>query len=196
LNGVIDDIERYLGWLRGSAEPFNNSLPGLARQAVEARKAKVLKDRNSVADLGFQLKQRPDAPKTYVALVVRKPIAQPKPTKSSEPFKPEPKLEDDTYKQILTIMEGMARVMERSPSNCPACGNEDERTIVLTPARGLFYCFDAKVGGDCLALVQHITGLDVKTQPLSYPLPGLLTIPQPPSRRKRPRPKRKPPSTR
>jgi hypothetical protein len=23
-------------------------------------------------------------------------------------------------------------------STCPACGNEDERTIVLTPARGLF----------------------------------------------------------
>ena len=47
-------------------------------------------------------------------------------------------------------------------STCPACGNDDERTIVLTPARGLFYCFDAKVGGDCLALVQHITGLDVQ----------------------------------
>jgi DNA primase len=33
---------------------------------------------------------------------------------------------------------------------------------VITPARGLFYCFDAKVGGDCLALVRHITGLDVQ----------------------------------
>jgi DNA primase len=47
-------------------------------------------------------------------------------------------------------------------SACPACSNDDERTIVLTPARGLFYCFDAKVGGDCIALVQHITGLDAK----------------------------------
>jgi DNA primase len=64
-------------------------------------------------------------------------------------------------------------------SNCPACGNEDERIVVITPSRGLFYCFDAKVGGDCLALVQHITGLDVKTRPLSCPLPGLLTIPCP-----------------
>ena len=52
---------------------------------------------------------------------------------------------------------------------------------VITPARGLFYCFDAKVGGDCLALVQHITGLDVKTRPLSCPLPGLLTITLPPA---------------
>jgi hypothetical protein len=27
---------------------------------------------------------------------------------------------------------------------------------VITPARGLFYCFDAKVGGDCLAVVQPL----------------------------------------
>jgi DNA primase len=45
---------------------------------------------------------------------------------------------------------------------CPACGNEDERILAITPARGLFYCFDAKTGGDCIALVQHITGLDVQ----------------------------------
>jgi DNA primase len=45
---------------------------------------------------------------------------------------------------------------------CPACGNDDDRILALTPARGLFYCFDAKTGGDCLALVQHITGLDVQ----------------------------------
>src|SRR4051812_11943500 len=45
---------------------------------------------------------------------------------------------------------------------CPACGNDDERILALTPARGLFYCFDAKTGGDCIALVQHITGLDVQ----------------------------------
>lgn len=42
---------------------------------------------------------------------------------------------------------------------CPACGTDDNRTLALTPARGLFYCFSAKTGGDCIALVQHITGL-------------------------------------
>lgn len=40
--------------------------------------------------------------------------------------------------------------------------HENERIVVITPTRGLFYCFDAKVGGDCLALVQHITGLEVQ----------------------------------
>jgi len=33
--------------------------------------------------------------------------------------------------------------------------HENERIVVITPTRGLFYCFDAKVGGDCLALVQR-----------------------------------------
>jgi DNA primase len=47
-------------------------------------------------------------------------------------------------------------------SGCPACKPDDERILVITPARGLFYSFDAKVGGDCIALVQHITGLDAK----------------------------------
>jgi DNA primase len=62
-------------------------------------------------------------------------------------------------------------------SNCPACGNEDERIVVITPSRGLFYCFDAKVGGDCLALVQHITGLDVQDA-AQFLAPKEATVPQ------------------
>jgi hypothetical protein len=46
--------------------------------------------------------------------------------------------------------------------SCTACGNEDERIVVITPSRGLFYCYNGKVGGDCLALVQPVTGLDVQ----------------------------------
>jgi DNA primase len=45
---------------------------------------------------------------------------------------------------------------------CPACGDGDERTLAITPARNLFYCFSAKKGGDQIELVCHITGLDVK----------------------------------
>jgi DNA primase len=62
-------------------------------------------------------------------------------------------------------------------SACPACSNDDERTIVLTPSRGLFYCFDAKVGGDCLALVQHITGLEVQDA-AQFLAPKEATVPQ------------------
>jgi DNA primase len=41
----------------------------------------------------------------------------------------------------------------------------------------LFYCFDAKVGGDCIALVQHITGLDVQDA-AQFLAPKEATVPQ------------------
>jgi hypothetical protein len=41
----------------------------------------------------------------------------------------------------------------------------------------LFYCFEAKIGGDCLALVQHITGLEVQDA-AHFLAPKEATVPQ------------------
>lgn len=72
-----------------------------------------------------------------------------------------------------------------------ACGNDDERILVLTPSPGLFYCFDAKVGGDCLALVQHITGLDVQDA-AAYLVPQQREEPTPTRRQEKPKEKSAP----
>jgi DNA primase len=45
--------------------------------------------------------------------------------------------------------------------SCPSC-NSDDRALAITPDRGLFYCFSAKTGGDYIALVQHITGVEIQ----------------------------------
>jgi len=55
LNGVLDNIEKYLAWQRATTEPFSERIKQRLREAIEARKAKVLRDRNSVASLGFKL---------------------------------------------------------------------------------------------------------------------------------------------
>jgi hypothetical protein len=44
---------------------------------------------------------------------------------------------------------------------CPAC-NADERGLVVTPDKGLFYCFNGKKGGDQISLVAHIRKCSVK----------------------------------
>lgn len=44
-------------------------------------------------------------------------------------------------------------------TSCPACKSGGNRAIVLTPAKGLFYCFSAKKGGDCIAIVAHVMGV-------------------------------------
>jgi hypothetical protein len=137
LNAAMDEIERHLAWQRQSADPFNERLKTIARTAVEARKVKVLRDRDSVASIGFKLKPRDDAPKTYVAPVKRKPIAMQAP-KATAPFKPEPVLDEATYQQILKIMDGMVHVMERSPSSFATMAEEAVRQHFLVQLNGQF----------------------------------------------------------
>lgn len=45
---------------------------------------------------------------------------------------------------------------------CPVCQTGGDRALVVTPAKGLFYCFAAKIGGDLIALTAHIRGTTVK----------------------------------
>jgi DNA primase len=45
---------------------------------------------------------------------------------------------------------------------CPVCRTGGDRALVVTPAKGLFYCFAAKSGGDAIALTAHIRGISVK----------------------------------
>jgi DNA primase len=45
---------------------------------------------------------------------------------------------------------------------CPVCKSGGARALVVTPAKDLFYCFAAKIGGDVIALTAHIRGTTVK----------------------------------
>lgn len=74
LDESIAHIEKYLAWHRSTVDPFNASLPQIIRGAVEARKAKLLKDRSMVASLGFNLKPRPGAAQTFAAPIKPKRI--------------------------------------------------------------------------------------------------------------------------
>jgi hypothetical protein len=138
LNGVLDSIEKYLGWQRQSVDGFNANLEGQVRSAVEARKAKLLGDENLVANLGFPLKHRPDAPKTYVAPVTRKNVVQRQATPVTAPFKPEPAMDGAIYNEILDIMHSMTLVMERSPTSFAKMGEEDIRQQFLVQLNGRF----------------------------------------------------------
>jgi hypothetical protein len=44
-NSTLDDFERYLNWQRTSADQFLTELTQRARQTIEARKARLLADR-------------------------------------------------------------------------------------------------------------------------------------------------------
>jgi hypothetical protein len=128
-------VQSYLGTLRSNAEGLNGQLLALARAAIEARRNKLLANRSMVAALGFKMKVRADAPRTFVAPEVRRRIA-PMPAASGAPFKPEPALAPADYDHILGVVQDMARVMELSPSTFHSLDEEALRTHFLVPLNG------------------------------------------------------------
>jgi hypothetical protein len=138
LNGVLNDIDRYLGWQRSTIEGFNTNLPTQARQSIEARRERLLRDRNLVSSLGFPVKPRADAPMTYAAPQVRRKIEPKLPPAAATPFKPEPVLQEAHYKHILDVIDNMTIVMERSPTAFAEMGEEDIRQHYLVQLNGHF----------------------------------------------------------
>lgn len=66
-------------------------------------------------------------------------------------------------KERITIEQAVAILgLEMKPAGnqlrgmCPECESEDPRTLVVTPSRGLFYCFKGQTGGDLIKLAAHV----------------------------------------
>ena len=136
LNSTLDSIDNYLGNLRANADTLNAALPELTRSAIERRRNKLLTNQNLVSSLGFQLKERDDAPKTYSAPEVRRKLKPAIPPASSEPFSPEPTLTTADYEHILSVIENMALVMEWSPSAFATMDEESLRSHFLVQLNG------------------------------------------------------------
>jgi hypothetical protein len=138
INRVLAQIRESLERLRASAATLNNELPPLARNAIEVRRKKLLSDLNLVASLGFPLRERTDSPLTFVAPEVRRKISPVLPPATPSPFKPEPALSDADYDHILSVIQNMAHVMERSPSAFSSMNEEALRSHFLVQLNGHF----------------------------------------------------------
>jgi DNA primase len=68
-----------------------------------------------------------------------------------------------TIEQVAQLLGlTLKRAGETFRGPCPTCGSGGERAIVITPAKGLFYCWAAHEGGDLIALAAHIRKTDAK----------------------------------
>jgi hypothetical protein len=117
---------------------LNDSLRGKAKDRIENRRAKLLRDQGLVASLGFPVRRRTDAPKTYTVPVVRKKVTPVMPAAGTGPFAPEPALEMKVYEETLSIMSNMVTVMEQSPRAFRTLEEEDLRTHFLVQLNGQY----------------------------------------------------------
>ena len=138
IDSTIDDIETNLERLRSDFGALNSSLTNHARTRIERRRNKLLENQGLVASLGYPLKANPDAPSTFVAPSVRRKIRPTAPLASTEPFKPEPCLENKEYDHILSVIGNMVQVMESSPAAFAGMGEEALRFHFLVQLNGQY----------------------------------------------------------
>jgi len=133
---ALNEIKASLSRLQSDAKVLADQLPQLAHSQIEDRRRKLLADRSLVASLGFPMKQRADTAQTYRAPEVRRRIQVAPPLASTAPYKPEPALDMAEYEHILSVMNNMVLVMERSPSAFDAMGEEALRMHFLMQLNG------------------------------------------------------------
>lgn len=136
ITNTISSIAGYLSTLRSDTHSFNTQIQSIARASIEQRRNKLLKDRNLLHDLGFKIKERDGETKTFASPNIRRKITPTLPSASSAPYKPEPILAVSDYEHILTILQNMVQVMERSPSAFTTMDEESIRSHFLVQLNG------------------------------------------------------------
>lgn len=115
-----DEIQRNIKQqatnLNDEVSQFNNRLESDARQVVQARKNQLLKQVSLVASLGVPLKKVDQVPSTFTIPIVKKKVIIEKPRSLTNPFAPEPALDEGVHQEILKIIHYAGIEMERHPS--------------------------------------------------------------------------------
>lgn len=135
---ILNEIERYLGWTRNDLNSFKQGLATEAERTITARRERILANQGRAASLGIPLKSRPNVPRTYALPEVRRKVVPTLPPATSAAYEPEPVLDMENYEHILSVMQNMAHVMERSPSAFQSMGEEDLRQHFLVQLNGHF----------------------------------------------------------
>lgn len=135
---ILNDIDQHLGWVRADVNGFNQGLVAEADRAIASRRERILANQGRAASLGIPLKNRADAPKTYALPAVKRKVVPSLPAATSSAYAPEPVIDMATYEHILSVVQNMAHVMERSPSAFRTMGEEDLRQHFLVQLNGQF----------------------------------------------------------
>jgi hypothetical protein len=138
-DGAIKTIEENLAKLRSDVAPFNQSLVGLIKPRLEARRKAAELTKATTEGLKYPLRKRDDAPQTYKLPEKPKPLApKPVPKASTPQAEQEFTLSEADYQEILRICASMSLVMERSPTVFEKAEEEHIRVHYLVQLNGQY----------------------------------------------------------
>jgi hypothetical protein len=127
---VLSTVRQYVGWIKADVTNWNRSLSTNAKEAIDARRNRLLRSQGLVASLGIPLVARDDAPRTYAVSSVVKKTMSPPPA-STAPFAPEPVLAVEQFEQILSLIRAVGSTIERDPSAFASMNEESLRSLFL-----------------------------------------------------------------
>jgi hypothetical protein len=135
---TLDQIEQRLEWARADIQKHNQEVATQLAAAVTQRRAKLLRDRDLQASIGYPIVKRPDADGHRVPVKRKKitPGRQARPSGRQNAFVPEPALDKAAYEAVLTVLRNARDGLERSPSIGAKLDEEEMRDILLLYLNG------------------------------------------------------------
>lgn len=126
-------IQQQWERVKNEVASFNKGLRSRASRAFQTRKEKLLKRNDLMASLGVPIKKRENLPQTFAVPTpaTRKKITATKPIVTERGYRPEPTLEDSTYREILRHLHDWGKQLERMPSTYSGKSEEDLRDMFL-----------------------------------------------------------------
>jgi hypothetical protein len=114
LKAEIAKIDAHLDYSRSDIASANEQLRAGVRRAAQARRAKVLADRDTEAILGVPLHRDQGVAKTYrVQPVTRRRITPTRQVRPQQPFAPEPAITAEDFAHIIGDIVAHTRMFER-----------------------------------------------------------------------------------
>jgi hypothetical protein len=117
LHGQLDLIATHLARASQEIDSSNDELKVSVLRAVETRRRKVLADRNLQAAIGVPLRRDETIARSYVVEPVtrkaRSRLRIDRGPASSPPFKPEPRMSNERFEQVVEDIGSMTRSFER-----------------------------------------------------------------------------------
>lgn len=121
--------------LRHDVDNHNRSAPQIVKSVIQRKRQLAESTTGAVATLGIPMKRR-DKPLTFTVPTKRRESPASRPKVQTEPYKPEPVLDEAEYEHILEVMRSMSLVIERNPAAFATLDEEAIRTHFLLQLNG------------------------------------------------------------
>jgi hypothetical protein len=143
LHSYLDRIDACIEFARPDHQGFFSRLRDVVN-SLHDRRARLLRERETEAALGYPVRRRPGASSFAVPIKRKSLRTRPIPT-VRDAYQPEPVLEASDYEEVIRVLLSSRNALERSPSMTRTLNEQTIRDLLLV---SLNANFEGKAGAE------------------------------------------------